>query len=542
MKKIFKNPFIWFLLGLLAYLPYYLAFFPGILTPDSVWQTRQALGLVPLNSQHPVLHTLLIRLLVGAGQYLFGSVNAGVALYTAVQCVCLALINTYVLVVLRRNHLPAWTLVLLWLFFFLCPYCAEYAVTMWKDVLFSAALLMLSVYVWDTVRHDRKWNFGRNLVFILLSLAVCLLRTNGIGAWVLFVIAFLIARFRTAKHVLPGIAVTVAGVVCLSGPVSGALGVEKASPAEAVSIPLQQAAYTVIWDEADGYGPANPVSDEDYEAGKGRVSKEQYEILGELLDTEKIWSTYRPDLADPMKNLMNAGNGPVNLSAQPFRYLDVWLRIGLRNPQEYFDAWYSQTYGYYAPTVGTETSYVSEVQENDLGIVRVSLVPYGFLIFMYNVLNNFTRLYDMVWCPAFSFYVVAAAFLIALFRKIVRRFTGCRKNHDDAKFWMLKTAFVYILPLGLLATVLVATPVASDLRYVWALFLGAPVYVLMAFAPAHPDLPALPPPSMISAPGAPAGPGVPGGDSSDRGPTVQAAPTSKSLTAAENDCGPTPQR
>ena len=49
-----------FIICLICWLPYFLAFYPGIITWDSEFQLEQVLGLRELNNQQPLIHTLFI--------------------------------------------------------------------------------------------------------------------------------------------------------------------------------------------------------------------------------------------------------------------------------------------------------------------------------------------------------------------------------------------------------------------------------------------------------------------------------------------------
>ena len=60
-----------FSLFLSAGSPYFLAYFPGILSNDSVWQMDQILGIRPLSNHHPFTHTMIIKLFYSIGYAIF---------------------------------------------------------------------------------------------------------------------------------------------------------------------------------------------------------------------------------------------------------------------------------------------------------------------------------------------------------------------------------------------------------------------------------------------------------------------------------------
>ena len=73
----------------LAWLPYFLRYYPGLLTNDSCSQVSQSIGLAMLTNHHPVFHTGLVALFVNIGQNIFHDLNIGVALYTVFQMISL---------------------------------------------------------------------------------------------------------------------------------------------------------------------------------------------------------------------------------------------------------------------------------------------------------------------------------------------------------------------------------------------------------------------------------------------------------------------
>ncbi len=248
LHNAFASPLLWGAVGFLCYLPYFLAFYPGVTTPDSIWQIRQALHLVPYNSQHPFLHTLFIELCMRIGG---GDVNRGNAVYSLLQMGFLCVCYQAVLTMLRKELAPRWFLVLCWMFFFLCPYCAVYSITMWKDVPFGAAVLVLFVYVWHRCRRQAVWTPGARILFFVLSLLVSLLRSNGFIAWCIFILVFALADWRRFRRLLVPSVLVILCTILWNGPIQNACGVEKADFTEALSIPLQQVTYTVIEDEKD---------------------------------------------------------------------------------------------------------------------------------------------------------------------------------------------------------------------------------------------------------------------------------------------------
>ena len=134
-----------FLLLLLCWLPWFLYDYPGVMTPDSLSQFSQAAGLSAYSDHHPLLHTLLFQALYGIGFSLTQNVYMGIACYTLFQMGILAGVETFCLSILSRLGAPR-PLLCGWIAFWgLLPYNGIFAVTIWKDVLFSAFLLLYTL-------------------------------------------------------------------------------------------------------------------------------------------------------------------------------------------------------------------------------------------------------------------------------------------------------------------------------------------------------------------------------------------------------------
>ena len=120
---------------LLAWLPVYLAYYPGICAYDAPVQTGQIMEHYYFD-HHPIVHTLFLQGMLWLGSHIFGSVNAGMAFYTAVQMLLLSGSMAYGMLVLHHRKTAAgWQLAiqLLGMFF---PFHWYMSVSMTKDTVF----------------------------------------------------------------------------------------------------------------------------------------------------------------------------------------------------------------------------------------------------------------------------------------------------------------------------------------------------------------------------------------------------------------------
>jgi hypothetical protein len=182
----------WLFAGIffLTWTLYQLAFFPGVMSEDSLDQWRQAIGAWPLNNWHPVFHTLFIKLLM--------AVYESPAVVAWAQIVFMAGIAASYLLFLGKQGVPVKWLLLFACCFALMPANGIYAVTLWKDVAFTASLLWLTLALAQLLTNKKAT--GVNL---LLSLtAVALFRHNGLVVYVLTVLSLLVYYFLHKEKVL----------------------------------------------------------------------------------------------------------------------------------------------------------------------------------------------------------------------------------------------------------------------------------------------------------------------------------------------------
>ena len=160
------------------------------MTPDSIWQVQQVLGLDSLNSHHPIVHTLWIKLWYEIGHVLgfqdnitiFGFVSL---VQLILHCAILALIIRYLYKKTQNNFMVFMAV----LFYGLVPFNTSYAITFWKDIIHAwvAALFLIALdsYMEDNTKSVKKQVFCI-VMLVILGVALCLFRNNGYYAVILW--------------------------------------------------------------------------------------------------------------------------------------------------------------------------------------------------------------------------------------------------------------------------------------------------------------------------------------------------------------------
>jgi len=202
---------------------YLLAFWPGFLTEDSVDQWSQALS-GTFRNEHPVSYAMVARLLT--------RIWASPAAVAFSQILLLSSAVALAARELLRWRAPYWVVIATLGLIVLSPVTGLMTITLWKDLPYSAMLVVLFVVTMRLVATRGTWVKGVPGAITLVS-ALCLLsllRHNGqFVALVALVAMTLIWRGLWRRFALVGL--TCAAVVLLmQGPIAKALQIAPINP------------------------------------------------------------------------------------------------------------------------------------------------------------------------------------------------------------------------------------------------------------------------------------------------------------------------
>lgn len=440
----YRKHILWIttLICFFCWLPMFLYQFPGILTPDSINQVEQVLGLIPYSNHHPWVHTLLIKLFYQIGSIFSSDLTVALSFYTVAQMILFALSIGYLLSTCVYFEVNTWICVGITAFFTLVPYHAVYAVTLWKDILFAATVLC---FCCSLLRISDKCAKLHGAIYFFSCILFCLLRSNG---WYGFLLCLplLIYHFRKQwKWYVPLHLLAVIIVLLIKIPVMNSLQVQQPDFVESLCIPLQQIANVICHDR--------------------ELSPQQIKAIDTVIeDRNLVKELYVPTFADNIKELVRAGN-PEYLEANKGTYFKLWFQLLCQYPGDYIEAYINQTYGYWYPDIfyvvadneGISPNTTIDIQSRPL--IRGPVVIKCKEIFL--KLYTMIPLYGLVWCIGFMGWLL----LLLIGTAIVRQ--------ENEKI-------VYYFPcLALVLTILIATPVASDFRYVYFLFVTMPLYLII---------------------------------------------------------------
>lgn len=420
---------------------FFLCKYPGFLTMDSVLQVRQAIEGHYTNS-HPFYHTMIVKLFVDLGLALFGNMNAAVSVYMVFQICLMALCFAFAVTTMKEAGAPRWTVIMLVAFFALMPYHIVYSFTLWKDVVFGGVVLLYTLFLYRILKPigNNKLNTAG---LIVSGLGFCLLRNNGLVAFVGITVLFLIIfRLQHKKLVIIMATVIVVSFV-LKHPVLKALDVAQPDLMESLSIPIQQVALDVI--ENDDF------------------TEEESNLINNVADVERIHEAYLPYIADPIKDVVRESHNQQAVSEHKSDYLGLYLSRAWKHPWTYVRAWIEQTKGYWNSGY-PYWIWCLYADGEDIGIH--SKVNSAKLDNVFNhSLSHFLK--SKLLKPLVSIGFFVWCIMLCLYVAIIRK---------DKKL-----ALMAIPSLMIIATLLVATPVFSEFRYAYSVFCTMPVIGVMAY-------------------------------------------------------------
>lgn len=428
-----------FLIILLCWFPYWCAFFPGILTPDSISQMNQALGVEPLVNHHPIAHTLTEKsILIITKMIGIEDINISVSIISFIQMCIMALIFAYITTCIYKSIRSKLILLLTIIFYAIIPFNAYYSVTLWKDILHAGVVSLLLVLILKIFNQgDDNKQVIYSLYFFFLGCVFCLYRSNGYYAYILWFLPLSIFAYRYRRFSVILVSIMTI-VICsyIKGPLYASYGIRNAKYAEGLSIPAQQIAYVI--------------------KNNRFLNEHESYYLNKIIDIKKVPGWYQPYISDNIKgNCVNQEFFKNN----KLEYLNIWIALGVRYPKDYIIAWINQTRGYWYPNVSYWV-YAKGVHKNNLGIKstpiafskileKISLEKIYFLSPLYNV--------------AIYTWALIIMFVYSAYRKKYKAVVG------------------YCLLLSIFISLLLGTPVYAEFRYYYSVIANLPLILALPF-------------------------------------------------------------
>lgn len=335
-----------FLFLLLCWFPVLLAVYPGFFVYDAQDEYIQV-ATRTFSTHHPLVHVLLLGGMICAVHKLTDSYNLGIACYMVFQMAAAAGVFTFLFSYLRKRKVSRILRLigLLWLGLF--PTVVMFTLCSAKDALFTLALLLLMICLLELGAEGESFFASRGWQFLFAAsgMAMMLLRNNGYYAFLVMVPLLLLLQKNYRKKLLLLSVCAVAGCLLVNGGLKVMLHADDSEYQEFLTVPIQQLART-------------------YQYAPETFSPQDLETLHEVLDEEAL-SLYTPRLSDPVKYRFDN----VAFAKDKGRYAALWLRIGMKKPLIYLNAWWMTSYGFWYPNTvinvyGGNTVFTFTYQDN----------------------------------------------------------------------------------------------------------------------------------------------------------------------------------
>ena len=448
-----SHPWVIGLILALCWLPCYIALFPGGFSYDMMNEFNQQFMIY--KSDFPRLHSVLIIGCLNAAHSLFGSYNAGIAIYAAIQMIAFSAMFAHMLVTFYRQRLNGVLICLFGAYFALFPIIPLIVTHTGRDTLFAGLLTYLGFLLYQLACDTKGFLSSMRKPAILgtvLSLTLMSRNNNSelIMLALLAVLNFIVwfRLHRTYSRVILAFSVTnVAVFIILSLALSATCKpISGVNPRASMSL-VSQTLIRAYIEEPEKW------TDKD-------AADFQYYMN---MDSFR----YCPECADYSKNMLRNVKGAKNSVG----FVKMWLRMGFKCPGSYMNAVIAQTRYMWYPDALIDGYVRAEIYSPEkcyfvTGVekpgVRVPLWPEGeefYRIICRDISFEKIPILSMLFSIGFQYWLL----LNCLFYSVYRR----RKKW----FLPLGVIFVYLVFCFFIPLVL--------MRYFMPLFLFFPVTMVM---------------------------------------------------------------
>lgn len=313
---------------LIFWSPYFLAYYPGIYGYDGPYQVSEFLT-HNITTHHPVMHTFLLGMTVGKGQY-------GLLIYSIIQMTFLSFAFAYLLVYLAKWSQSKTVFTISIIAFLVLPFYPIMALTTTKNVIFTGFFVILQVQI---IRITKEKNYFKTLsnilIFIVSSFFSMAFLRQFLYVFVvsIFIMTFLLKENRRSLLLLSIISVLT--FLIYSGPISSMAHVINSSNdtvKESLSIPECQLSRVA-------------------ERHSNIAKSDLRSIKNYLPDYQKYKYPFET-ISDPVKDTFNASL----FKKSPVDFIELYLKMGREYPNEYVNAFCKITAPLWYPDMNNQTN------------------------------------------------------------------------------------------------------------------------------------------------------------------------------------------
>lgn len=239
-EKITKKEIMsYFLITIVAFTFIFIVFFPGQTSVDSKNQFAQAIN-DKYNNWHPVIHTFLFFKIP---TLVFNDYIAVVIW----QLIVLSILTTIICYSFRKLGYKKKIVYILLALFLLNPINARMITVVWKDIIYSFMLLLLTILIMFITKTNGKWlNKKKNILLLgIVLFFVMAFRHNGIISFSCIIILLIFLYQNYWKKIVIMTMAVLEIFFVLTGPIYKLLNIPKHSSTfqEILGVPLNQISY-----------------------------------------------------------------------------------------------------------------------------------------------------------------------------------------------------------------------------------------------------------------------------------------------------------
>ena len=256
----------------------------------------------------------------------------------------------------------------------------------------------------------------------------------------LIIFSFIILR-KKLKKIIICFGVVLLLYFTIKGPIYKNYNISKGSSAEYLAIPIQQISRMITKDI--------------------KLNKADKKLINDIIDINVIKDVYNPYTSDNIK--FNNNFNIIAYDNNKVEYLKLWLRLIIKHPFIATESYLLSTLSYWNTDV-YNCMYYSTVEKNNLKIYSSPKVPHS-VIKILNLLNNKNiPILSLEYSCSFAIYLILFSLMLCYFKK-------------NKKYLLC-----YIPIFGLWLSIMIATPVASEFRYIFWSYTCLPLLLFIPFS------------------------------------------------------------
>lgn len=352
----YNSSHIWLKSSVIIWCCYFIVFlgvYPGFFVYDAQYELTETIARNFSNHQ-PIFHVLYMGGIIQAVHKITGDYNIAIAVFTLAQMTFISIVMGFLVKELNKKTLNTVWSYIFSLYLGIFPVLVMYALCSAKDGVFAAALMLVFVYVRRIVSDPVSFVKSpvQIVLFVLSSALMMLMRSNGMHAYIVFSFIFFIilltqdikrAKDKNTSHlpdnkpenkksnsctsviILLACIFSVAIYIVSNKGLLTAVHASDYGSREMLTVPIQQLARVYSYEQ-------DQMTDEEIDS-----------LLTYLPET--ALSHYNPKCSDLVKLDFNEEA----FSKDPASFINLWIKLGLKHPVAYVNAWFMTSYGMWYP-------------------------------------------------------------------------------------------------------------------------------------------------------------------------------------------------